>query len=133
MPLNLLELQRYLGRIGERWPLSTVMIGGAQVDAYRGVPESSSDGPSFVVVLVAEAFSGMPWLERVHQATSLWDGLEMGAPADVHCYTPKEFARRRETTPAVATAVERGLLLFEDTGPLSPGPQATTDGPPGLS
>ena len=38
----------------------------------------------------------MPWLERVHQAGSLWDAGEMGAPADVHCYTPAELERTRE-------------------------------------
>ena len=39
------------------------------------------------MILVSEAFDGVPWLERVHQAASLWDADEMGAPAEVHCYT----------------------------------------------
>ena len=43
----------------------------------------------------------MPWLERVYQAGSLWDAYEMGARADVHCYTPAEFERKRESLPAV--------------------------------
>ena len=30
---------------------------------------------------------------------SLWDALEMGDPADVHCYTPAEFQRKRATLP----------------------------------
>jgi len=36
----------------------------------------------------------------------------MGAPADVHCYTPPEFARKRETLPRVRRAAERGLDLL---------------------
>jgi hypothetical protein len=115
--LNLGELQRYLGRISDRWPLQVVMIGGARVDDVRGAPEQRERGPEYVVVLVSAAFEGMPWLERVYQATSLWDAMEMGDPADVHCYTIDEFLRKRETTPAVQAVVEHGLLLFEDRGP----------------
>ena len=30
--LNLSEMQRYLNRVGDRWPLQVVMLGGARVD-----------------------------------------------------------------------------------------------------
>jgi hypothetical protein len=113
--LNLNELQRYLSRIGDRWPLAAVMLGGARVDDFRGAPSQRERGPEYVVLLVSPAFEGVPWLERVYQATSLWDGMEMGDTADVHCHTTKEFLRKRSTTPAVRAVVERGLLLFEDT------------------
>ena len=33
----------------------------------------------------------------------------MGAQADVHCYTPAEFERKREALPVVRWAAERGL------------------------
>jgi hypothetical protein len=116
--LNLQELQRYLGRVGDRWPLAVVMVGGARVDDFRGAPPQRERGPEFVVVLVSHAFDGMPWLERVYQAGSLWDALVMGDPADVHCYTTPEFLRRRTSTPGIRAVVERGLLLFEDTAPM---------------
>ena len=115
--LNLRELQRYLGRVGDRWPLALVMVGGARVDDFRGAPPQRERGPEFVVVLVSHAFDGIPWLERVYQASALWDALEMGDPADVHCYTTPEFLRRRTSTPGIRAVVERGLLLFEDTAP----------------
>ena len=83
----------------------------------RGAPEQRERGPEFVLILVAPAFDGMPWLERVYQAGSLWDGMEMGAGADVHCYTPVEFARKRETMPIVRRVTETGMLLFEDSAP----------------
>jgi hypothetical protein len=54
----------------------------------------------------------MPWLERVYHAGSLWDGLEMGAPADVHCYTPDEFGRKRVTLRAVREVAEHGLDML---------------------
>jgi hypothetical protein len=120
--LDLGEMQRYLNRVGDRWPLQVVMLGGARVDDVRGAPAQRERGPEYVVILVSRAFDGIPWLERVYQATSLWDGLEMGDLADVHCYTTDEFLRRRGTNPAIRAVVERGLLLFEDSDPLYPLP-----------
>jgi hypothetical protein len=113
-PLNLSELQRYLSRVSDRWPIQVALLGGARVDDARGAFPQRERGPEYVLVLVSEAFAGMPWLERVYQASALWDALEMGSPADVHCYTPGEFQRRRETMPAVRAVVDRGMLLFED-------------------
>jgi hypothetical protein len=112
--LNLRELQRYLSRTSDRWPLEAAILGGARVDDLHGALPQRERGPEYVLVLVSHAFDGMPWLERVYQATALWDALEMGAAADVHCYTPDEFARKRVTMPAVRDVAERGMLLFED-------------------
>ena len=42
----------------------------------------------------------------------LWDALEMGAPADVHCYTPPEFERKRLDLRVVREAAETGLDLL---------------------
>jgi len=112
--LNLGELQRYLSRIGDRWPIQVALLGGARVDDARGALPQRERGSEYVLVLVSRAFDGMPWLERVYQASSLWDAHEMGGAADVHCYTPPEFLRRRSTLPAVREVVERGMLLFED-------------------
>jgi hypothetical protein len=120
--LNLREVQRYLSRISDRWPLQVVMLGGARVDDLHGAPPQRERGPEYVVIIVSPAFEGMPWLERVYQATSLWDGLEMGDTADVHCYTLAEYLRRKQTTPAVRRVAERGMLLFEDSDPLAPLP-----------
>jgi hypothetical protein len=112
--LNRGELQRYLSRVGDRWPIRSALLGGARVDDSRGAPAQRERGSEYVVVLVSDAFDGMPWLERVYQAGSLWDALEMGAAADVHCYTPAEFERKRTTMPVVRSVSERGMLLYED-------------------
>jgi hypothetical protein len=126
--LNLGELQRYLSRVSDRWPLQVVMIGGARIDDIRGAPPQRERGQEYVIILVSGAFDGMPWLERVYQASSLWDGMEMGDPADVQCYTLDEFRRKRVTTPAVRAVVERGLLLFEDRGAGGGGGEPRIDG-----
>jgi hypothetical protein len=112
--LNERELGRYIQRIDGRWPLERVLIGGARVEDTRGALPQRERGPEYVVVLVSEFFAGVPWLERVYQAGSLWDAAEMGAPADVHCYTPGEFARKRESLPVVRAVAERGIVLRGD-------------------
>jgi uncharacterized protein len=112
--LNVKELQRYLSRIGDRWPIDMALLGGARVDDERGALPQRERGPEYIVVLVSSAFSGMPWLERVYQASSLWDAMEMGDSADVHCYTPKEFHRKRDSMPVLRDVVARGMLIYED-------------------
>ena len=105
------ELERYLERVTDRFPVERAILGGARVADLRGAPPQRERGPEYVVVLVSEHFDGMPWLERVYQAGALWDALEMGAEAEVHCYTPAEFERRRTQLRRVREAVDEGLEL----------------------
>lgn len=116
-PLDERELSRYLSRVGDRWPVTEAWLGGARVADARGAGVQRERGEEYVVVLVSEAFDGIPWLERVYQAESLWDGAAMGARAAVHCYTAAEFARKREALPVVRSAVLRGVDLREPLGP----------------
>ena len=106
------ELAAYVARISDRWQVDVALLGGARVADECGAPAQRERGPEFVVVLVSSAFEGMPWLERVYQAGNLWDGLELGATADVHCYTPAEFERRRGTLPAIRQAIEQGIDML---------------------
>ena len=110
-PVNQRELERYMQRLADRFPIQRALLGGARVADLRGAGPQRERGPEYVVVLVSDAFEGMPWLERVYQAASLWDALEMGARADVHAYTPAEFERRREGLRVVREAVARGMEL----------------------
>lgn len=112
--INRGELRRYLERVDDRWRLQGALLGGARVADERGAPPQRERGPEFVVILVSSAYDGMPWLERVYQAGSLWDALEMGAPADVHCYTPAEFERKRVLLRTVREAAEGGINLLGD-------------------
>lgn len=112
MELNLRELERYLARVGDRWPIERALLSGARIDDLHGLGPQRERGPEYVVVLVSEGFAGIPWLERVYVAGSLWDASEMGAPADLHCYTPGEYERKVETMKAVRRAAEHGMDLL---------------------
>jgi hypothetical protein len=107
--LNLRELRRYVERVSDRWPIERALVGGARVADAQGAPPQRERGPEWVVVLISGGFDGVPWLERVYQAESLWDRAEMGAIADVHCYTPPEFARKRVALRVVRETAERGV------------------------
>ena len=116
--LNHRELERYVRRIGDRWPIQRALLGGARVADVRGAPAQRERGPEYVIVLVSDHFDGVPWLERVYVAGTLWDAYEMGAPADIHAYTCAEFDRKREQLASVREAAEDGLeLLPEPAGP----------------
>ena len=110
--VNRREADRYVQRVSDRWPLQRAILGGARVDDSHGMGAQRERGPEFVVVLVSEFFDGVPWLERVYQAGSLWDASEMGDPADVHCYTPAEFERKMNALPTVRRAVASGIELL---------------------
>jgi hypothetical protein len=112
--LNRRELERYVQRVSDRWPLDRALLGGARVADLHGAGPQRERGPEYVVVLVSEHFDGVPWLERVYQAGSLWDALEMGAPADVHCYTPPEFERKVDSLRAVRETAEQGPELLPE-------------------
>jgi hypothetical protein len=112
--INRHELQLYLRRVADRWPIERALLGGARVADEQGALPQRERGPEYVVILVSTAYDGMPWLERVYHAGSLWDGLEMGAPADVHCYTPPEFERKRASLKVVRDAAENGMDLLAE-------------------
>jgi hypothetical protein len=112
--LNDRELERYVARVNDRWPVQRALLGGARVADARGAGPQRERGPEYVVVLVSEHFDGVPWLERVYVAGTLWDAYEMGATADVHCYTPAEFERKRESLPVVRWAAEHGVELLAE-------------------
>jgi hypothetical protein len=112
--LNHRELERYVQRVADRWPIQRALVGGARVEDLRGAGPQRERGPEYVIVLVSEHFDGVPWLERVYVAGSLWDAYEMGAAADVHCYTPPEFDRKRESLRIVRETSEHGLELLPE-------------------
>jgi uncharacterized protein len=112
--LNRRELERYVARVNDRWPVQRALLGGARVADSLGAGPQRERGPEYVVVLVSENFDGVPWLERVYVAGTLWDAYEMGGRADVHCYTPPEFERKLEQLPAVRWAAEHGVELLAE-------------------
>jgi hypothetical protein len=120
--LNRPALRRYLDRVNDRWRLDGAHIGGPallgatgdELDADWSSLESAFYGrpASFTVVLISDAFDEFPWLERVYTAGALWDALEMGAPAEVQCYTRAEFERKRESSATLRDTLWHGLDLL---------------------
>ena len=110
--LNHRELERYVRRIADRWPVQRALLGGARVADVRGARPQRERGSEYIIVLVSEYFDGVPWLERVYVAGTLWDAYEMGAPADIHCYTPAEFERKRESLAIVRRTAQEGIDLL---------------------
>jgi hypothetical protein len=118
--LNRGALRQYIDRVGDRWRLDGAYIGGSALNGERSSDHESdalgrisADQPlGFTVVLVSDGFGQFPWLERIHVAGSLWDALEMGAPADVHCYTHAEFVRKRESSAWLRDTIWHGLDLL---------------------
>ena len=96
--------------------LERAVLGGARVADALGAPAQRERGPEYVIVLVSPAFDGVPWLERVYHAANLWDASEMGADADVHCYTPPELERKRERLRRVRETVTNGIDLLDRPG-----------------
>jgi uncharacterized protein len=93
------ELRSYLRRVGERWPLEA---------AYHRRRDPDEE---HLVVLVSQAFDGMPWLERTTTARNLWDAGTREGGVDVHCYTPAEIERKRTTVRPISAAIEKGSEL----------------------
>ena len=110
--VNQRELARYVQRVDDRWPLQGALLGGARVDDLHGAGTQRERGAEYVVVLVSDGFDGVPWLERVYQAGSLWDAAEMGDLAEVHCYTQREFERKRESLAVVRRTAAEGIDLL---------------------
>ena len=111
--LNHRELERYVQRVADRWPVQRAMLGGAGVADLRGAGSQRERGPEFVVVLVSEFFDGVPWLERVYVCGSLWDAYEMGGAATCTA-TPGRVQRRLDQLAVVRDAAERGLGLLPE-------------------
>src|SRR2546430_1674608 len=87
--LPLRELQLYVQRVSDRWPIERAHVGA---------------GAPCVVVLVSPGFDGVPWLERVRQAGALWGADATGGRAEGHRYTPAGLERTLEDPPPVRAA-----------------------------
>ncbi|MGH2948039.1 MAG: hypothetical protein ACRDPC_17600, partial [Solirubrobacteraceae bacterium] len=52
--INHRELERYLERVGDRWPVQRALLGGARVADLRGAGPQRERGPEFVLILVSD-------------------------------------------------------------------------------
>lgn len=95
--------------IDEHLPVIVDRFAPAQVLAFGSRVHGESHRYSDLdLIVVAERFRGVPWLDR---SVSVLEAI--GAPfgMDVLCYTPEEFARKAQEIGIVRTAVETGVVL----------------------
>ena len=63
------------------------------------------------LLIVSDAFHGVRWLDR---SVRVIDAIGLTFGADLLCYTPEEYRRKREELSIVRTASENGLVLAGD-------------------
>jgi predicted nucleotidyltransferase len=93
---------RYLPRLRRRYRPSLVLVFGSRAKG-EALVESDLD-----LLVVSERFRGISFLER---ASTLLADLDLPFAADVLCYTPEEFARKRREHGVVSLALEEGVRL----------------------
>ncbi|MGH2610988.1 MAG: nucleotidyltransferase domain-containing protein [Tepidiformaceae bacterium] len=82
---------------------STVLVFGSRA---RGEALKDSD---LDVLVVADAFGGIKWPER---AARVYRDCDIRFGVELLCYTPEEYARKREELGIVRTAVAEGVELL---------------------
>jgi len=92
----------YLPRLRQLYAPQLVIAFGSRA---RGDALLDSDVD---LLIVSERFRQMPFLDR---ASSVAVDLDLPFAADLLCYTPEEFERKREEYGVVSLAVEEGITL----------------------
>jgi predicted nucleotidyltransferase len=96
----------YLPRLIERYRPALVLLFGSRA---RGTALSSHS--DLDLLIVSEAFGGMPFLSRAQEV--LWT-LQAPFPVEVLCYTPQEYSRKKEELGIVRVASQEGVVLSQD-------------------
>lgn len=97
---------QYLPRLQRRYRPNLVLVFGPRVGG-EALAESDLD-----LLVVSERFRGVPFVER---ASTLLADLDLVLPADVLCYSPEEFARKRHELGIVSLALKEGVRLYESS------------------
>ncbi len=95
-------LDRYLDRLDARWPLAVAILFGSRV---RGDELRESD---YDLLIVSDAFDGVPVWDRIQACLDLWDLPE---PLEVVALTRAEFDRRKDDLTIAGEAVRNGIVL----------------------
>jgi predicted nucleotidyltransferase len=96
-------LESFLARLGRELGPERVILFGSRA---RGDHDGSSD---YDVLIVAEAFRGVPWVERAGRVMLLWD---LPSDLEVICLTPEEFGSREHDITIVGVAAREGVVVY---------------------
>lgn len=103
-PLVQQFVQLALPKICEHLQPQQVLLFGSRA---RGEARHDSD---LDVIVVAEAFEGVPFLQRLPMMLRL---VRFPRHVDYLCYTPTEFEPIQHTSAIVHQAVQEGIVLYE--------------------
>ena len=62
------------------------------------------------LLIVSDAFRDIRWLDR---PVRVYEALELPFGADLLCYTPEEYQRKRHELGIVRIATQEGIVLFD--------------------
>ena len=98
-------LREVLPKLERELRPSLVVLFGSRI---RGDAAEDSD---LDVIVVSEAFAGIPFLKRMPMLLKLTD---FGIHLDFLCYTPEEFRRLRGSSLIISQALREGLIIRGD-------------------
>jgi hypothetical protein len=82
--------------------------GTSRTRATRRSPGPRSRPLNLDLIVVSARFRGVPLLDRITQVST---DLDVPFAVDLLCYTPEEFAAKRDEIGTVSAALEEGLVL----------------------
>lgn len=94
--------EEHLQRLQSSWEPDLVLVFGSRA---RGDALEDSD---LDLIVVSPRFEGIPFLDRIHRVL---DDLQVPFGVDLLCYTPAEFAEKRDELGTVGAAVAEGVPL----------------------
>jgi uncharacterized protein len=97
---------RYLPRLRRGYQPELVLVFGSRA---RGDALADSD---LDLLVVSDRFRGLSFLDR---ASTVLTDLDLPFGADVLCYTPEEFGRKRRELGVVRQALKEGLPLHNSS------------------
>lgn len=93
---------RFAQRLRASYRVERLILFGSRA---RGNHLLESD---YDLLIVSNDFQGIPFPQRMARISELWDGPN---EAEFLCYTPAEFAQKRQELGIVGTALEEGIDL----------------------
>ncbi len=87
-------------KVKRKYPDAKILLFGSRA---RGEALKDSD---YDFIIVSKRFEGIGFLERIQKIYELWD---YKLHADILCYTPEEFEKRKDSLTIVGEAVKHGV------------------------
>ena len=91
---------KFKKKVKSKYPDAKILLFGSRA---RGDALQDSD---YDFVVISKKFKGVNFLERIQKIYELWDHR---LHADILCYTPEEFEKRKNSLTIVGEAGRKGV------------------------